>query len=255
MDRMPGQKRSPIVMLFLGIVAGAIGGWFAHRAIVAPRGEVDLSRAIVVPRRESLARDASPANSAPGPLVHRAKTETHAAASASEAEVPLSAKNAASRAETSAVGDASAQPSAPSSQQPMLDDLLDSVSIRCTFGQGNGGNWIRGKLTVGDAAWQGGPVDFQSIDYSAGTAQMLGNVAHSRTGQVPVNVTTTSSKVNFTGFAANGTLTVISIFAKYDAAGHHTAALSMHDGQYDMDTAQFYGVCNSALKGLNSASQ
>jgi hypothetical protein len=113
------------------------------------------------------------------------------------------------------------------------------------------GSWPQGKLTVGDAAWQGGPVDFQSIDYGAGTAQMLGNVAHSRTGQVPVNVATTSSEVNFAGTSANGTLTLVTMFARFDNAGHHTAVLSMHDGQFDIDTAQFYGVCDSALKRLN----
>jgi hypothetical protein len=94
-------------------------------------------------------------------------------------------------------------------------------------------------------------VDFQLIDYGAGTAQMLGNVAHSRAGQVPVNVATTSAEVNFTGTSANGTLTVVTMFARIDNQGHHTAVLSMHDGQHDIDTAQFYGVCDSTLKRLN----
>ena len=103
----------------------------------------------------------------------------------------------------------------------------------------------------GDAAWQGGPVDFQSIDYDADTAQMLGNVSHSRTGEMQVTVSTTSSGVNFTGVAANGILTVITMFSRFDNAGHHTAVLSMHDGTQDIDTAQFYGVCDSTLKRLN----
>jgi hypothetical protein len=96
-------------------------------------------------------------------------------------EIPLSVTGATSpvakgtsRAKAS-TGDESEQPSAAAlSQTPALDDLRDSVSIRCTFGPGNGGSWPNGKLTVADAAWQGGPVDFQSINYDAGTVQMVG---------------------------------------------------------------------------------
>ena len=140
---------------------------------------------------------------------------------------------------------------AASTQPPMLDDLLNSANIRCTFGPGNGGSWPQGKLTVGDAAWQGGPVDFQSIDFGAGTAQMLGNVARSRTGQMPVSVSASSAGVTFTGTSSNGTLNVITMFPQFDYAGHHTAVLSMHDGQQTIDTAQFYGYCDSVLKQLN----
>jgi hypothetical protein len=89
----------------------------------------------------------------------------------------------------------------------------------------------RVNLTVGDAAWQGGPVDFQSIDFHAGTAQMLGNVARSRVGQAPVIVSTTSSGLNFTGSAANGRLTVTTVFSSFDNARHHADVLSEHDGQ------------------------
>jgi hypothetical protein len=107
---------------------------------------------------------------------------------------------------------------------------------------------------VGTAAWQGGPVDFQSIDYDAGTAQMLGNVARSPTGQVQVKVVATDTNVSYSGVAANGTLTTISIFRKLDNAGHHTAVISMHDGKYELDIAQFYGGCDSTSKSLRSGS-
>jgi hypothetical protein len=166
-------------------------------------------------------------------------------------DIPLyAATKSAAPASTATIAE-SAQAAATSSQAPTLDDLLESSNIRCTFGLGNGGGWPQGKLTVGDAARQGGPVDFQSIDYEAGTAQMLDNVARSRADQVPVNVSKTSSGLNVTGSAANGTLTVITIFSSFDNAGHHTAVLSMHAGQQGMDTAQFYGFCDSALKRLN----
>jgi hypothetical protein len=202
-------------MLLLGAVGGAVGGWFAHGALIVPAGAAGDSHPrseVVAQHSESSARSNLPSDSTrPTP----------------------------------------AQSGAPSSQAPTLDDLLDSTNIRCTFGPGNGGSWPQGKLMVGDASWQGGPVDFQSIDYGAGTAEMLGNVSHSRTGQMGVTVSTTSSGLNFTGVAPNGTFTAITMFPRFDNAGHHTAVLSMHDGQHDIDTVQFYGFCDSALKRLN----
>jgi hypothetical protein len=250
----PVQIRASIVMLLIGAVGGAVGGWFAHRAFVVPESLVGgslIRDAAVAGGSESSARQSLPRNSVREPFVQSTKVESGVADTARGGETPLhSAGESAARASTSAVAE-SAQAAAPLSQAPTLDDLLDSVNIRCAFGPGNGGSWPQGKLTVGDAAWQGGPVDFQSINYDAGTAQMLGNVAHSRTGQVPVNVATASSGLNFTGTSATGTLTVVTMFAKFDNAGHHAAVLSMHDGQHDLDTAQFYGVCDSALKRLN----
>ena len=250
----PLQRRASIVTLLVGVVCGAVGGWLAHRAVVVPESPVGTSlvrHQVVALGSEAAAVETLPVNSVREPSVQSTKVESRVADPAHGGEIPLySATKSAPRASTSAEAE-SAQPAAPLSQTPTLDDLLDAVNIRCTFGPGNGGSWPHGKLTVGDAAWQGGPVDLQSIDYGAGTAQMLGNVAHSRTGQVPVNVATTNSEVNFTGTSANGTLTVVTMFARFDNAAHHTAVLSMHDGQHDIDTAQFYGVCDSALKRLN----
>jgi hypothetical protein len=252
MDATPVQRRAPIVMLLVGAVGGAVGGWFAHRALVVRAGAASGSSArseVVAQPSESSARQRLPENSVREPFVQSTKVE--ALESAREEAIPLhAATKSAASASTSAVIE-SGQAAAPSSQAPSLDDLLDSANIRCTFGPGNGGSWPQGKLAVGDAAWQGGPVDFQSIDYDAGTAQMLGNVARSRAGQVPVTVSKTNSGLDFTGSAANGTLTVITMFSSFDNAGHHTAVLSMHDGQQGMDTAQFYGFCDSALKRLN----
>jgi hypothetical protein len=250
-------------MLFLGVVAGAVAGWFAHQAVVSPGSG-------------SSGREAPHANSASGPFAKPAKAESsastlrpriggsnadsRAATSASGSTIPPSVTDAASliakgtsRAKAS-TGDAS-EASAASGQAPSLDDLRDSVGIQCTFGPGDGGWWPNGKLTVADAAWQGGPVNFQSINYDAGTAQMVGQVTHSPTGDVPATVTTSDSDVTFTGRAANGTLTVISVFGKLDNAGHHIAVMSLHDGKHQLDIAQFYGGCDSALKSLSSATQ
>jgi hypothetical protein len=247
----PVQRRALVVMLFIGAVGGAFGGWFAHRAFVVPAGAASGSSVrneVVAQQNETSAGQNFRANLARAASVQATNMASGIPNPARSGEAPLySAAKSAARPSTSAVAEP-AQAAAPSSQAPTLDDLRASTNIRCTFGPGNGGSWPQGKLTVGDAAWQGGPVDFQSIDYDADTAQMLGNVAHSRTGQVPVTVSTTSSGLNFTGVAANGTLTVITMFSRFDIAGHHTAVLSMHDGTQDIDTAQFYGVCDSTLK-------
>lgn len=249
----PVQRRASIVMLLLGAVAGAVGGWFAHRAFVVPVGAACgscVGSEAVAQGGESAARQESPANSTSGHAVQSTIMGSGIPDPAIRKEAPLySAANSSARTSSSPEAQSPQSP-ALAGQAPSLDDLLDSTNIRCTFGPGNGGSWPQGKLTVGDAAWQGGPVDFQSIDFDAGTAQMLGNVARSRTGQMPVMVSATNTGLNFTGTTGNGTLTVITMFSRVDNAGHHTAVLSMHDGQQDIDTAQFYGVCDSALKRL-----
>jgi hypothetical protein len=251
-------------MFLLGVVAGAVAGWVAHQAVISPGSESSVS-------------EASHANAAPGPfaqpakaepsasalhprIIHASHADSHSAALASGSTIPVPVTDATSlvakgtsRAKAS-TGDAS-EASAALGQAPSVDDLRDSVSIQCTFGPGNGGWWPNGKPTVADAAWQGGPVDFQSINYDAGTAQMVGQVTHSPAGDVPATVTTSDSDVTFTGRAANGTLTVISVFGKFDNAGHHIAVMSLHDGKHQLDIAQFYGGCDSALKSLNSATQ
>lgn len=145
--------------------------------------------------------------------------------------------------------------SVPSVQAPTLNDLRDAASVRCTFGPGNGGWWPNGKLTVGDAVWQGGPVEFQSINYDAGTAQMIGQVTHSQSDGVQAAVTLSDADVTFTARATNGTLTTISVLSRFDNAGHHVAVMSLHDGKQQLDIAQFYGGCDLAQKNLNPASQ
>jgi hypothetical protein len=157
-------------MLFIGAVSGAVGGWFAHRAFVVQAGAASGSsarRAVVTPPSDASAEQSVAANSSRAPSVQLTNVASGIPNSARSGEAPLySAAKSAARASTSAVAE-SAQSTGPSSQAPTLDDLLASSNIRCTFGPGNGGSWPQGKLQVGDAAWQGGPVDFQSIDYAS----------------------------------------------------------------------------------------
>src|SRR5258707_513639 len=157
MDTMPAQRRASIVMLHVGVVFGAVGGWFASRAVIVPESPVDTSlvrHQVVALGSEAAAVETLPVNSVREPSVQSTKVESRVADPAHGGEIPLySATKSAPRASTSAEAE-SAQPAAPLSQTPTLDDLLDAVNIRCTFGPGNGGSWPHGKLTVGDAAWQ-----------------------------------------------------------------------------------------------------
>ena len=248
-------------MLLLGLIVGSVAGWVAHRAVTSPGSK-------------SSVREAARANSAFSPLAESAGAESGASALRPRIDSP----SADSRTEPSVSG-GSIAPSASigaslvakgnshangstgdateggvaSSQALSIADLRDAASVRCTFGPGNGASWPNGKLTVGDAAWQGGPVDFQSINYDTGTSQMLGLVSHSPTDGVPAAVALSDSDVTFTGRAANRTLTVISVFGNVDNAGHHRAVMSLHDGKHQLDIAQFYGGCDSTQKSLNPA--
>ena len=249
-------------MLFLGLVAGAVAGWVARRVVISPGSESSVREAAIAKSASgSLAQSAEAESSASAlrPRTHASSADSRPAAPASGSTIPPSVTVAASLAKgnsraNASSGDASEAPVA-LGQPPSLDDLRDAASVRCTFGPGNGGSWPNGKLRVGDAAWQGGPVDFQSIDYDAGTAQMVGQVTHSPTDGVPAAVALSDSDVTFTGRAANGTLTVISVLSKFDNAGHHIAVMSLHDGKHQLDIAQFYGGCDSAQKNLSPASQ
>jgi hypothetical protein len=239
-------------MIFCGVLAGAVAGWFAHEVMVTPSSELSVSAiALAHPEPEPLQQSTNRESRATGsgPVLQLKGARSRAADSAGGGEAPLYATKSAS---PMTRGDESEQVSEAPAKVPSRDDLDDSVGVRCIFGPGNGGHWPDGKLTVGGAAWQGGPVEFQSINYDSGTAQMVGQVTRSSTGEVPATITTSDSDITFTARAVNGTLAVVSIFGKFDNSGHHTAVMSLHDGKYELDIAQFYGACDSSLKSLNN---
>jgi len=126
-----------------------------------------------------------------------------------------------------------------------IEALQDSSRIGCTFGPGNSAEWPNGKIRLGTSAWQGGPVDFGSIDINAGTAQMNGSgVTRMGSGSIGVTVVPTDAGLNFSGIVGHGTLVVTTVFSGLDAAGHHIAVMSSH-GLTGLETAQFYGTCDT----------
>jgi hypothetical protein len=129
------RRRASIVMLLIGAVGGAVGGWFAHSALVVPAGAASGFSArheVIAKESESSARQSLPATLTHEPAVQSPKVESRIADSARGAKILLySAAKSAPRASTSTVAE-SAQPAAPSSQSPTVDDLLDAVT-KSTF--------------------------------------------------------------------------------------------------------------------------
>ena len=125
------------------------------------------------------------------------------------------------------------------------DALLDAFRVRCTFGAGAGGNWPAGRLMSHTAAWQGGPIDFDSIDLTASTARMLNDsgVTGSTDGALDVRVTPTGTGLHFTAFNPRGDLLLTSVYAERNASGAHRAVFTMNGRGLNNESAQFYGSC------------
>jgi hypothetical protein len=127
-----------------------------------------------------------------------------------------------------------------------LQDLLNSSSIGCTFSAGNSAEWPGGKIRIGTSAWQGGPVDFDAVNIDAGTAQMTGSgVTRMGSASIAVTAVPTDSGLKFSGVVGHGTLVVITIFSALDVGSHHIAVMSTH-GLTGLESAQFYGTCDTA---------
>jgi hypothetical protein len=248
--------------LLLVLCAGALIGWFARGTIGdrAERSRLDnptvASTPLLDAGRFSTSSQSSPGANTRPPKEGKKAAEsprTVGAASAPAARIdrlPIGRANSGdSLADTASqtVSSANLTHSDPDirPQGTPLQDLLTSTSIGCTFGAGNSAEWPSGKLRIGTSAWQGGPVDFQSIDINAGTAQMNGSgVTRIRSASIGVTVVPTDSGLNISGIVGHGTLVVTTIFSRLDAAGHHIAVMSSH-GLIGMETAQFYGTCDT----------
>jgi hypothetical protein len=129
------------------------------------------------------------------------------------------------------------------------ESLLNAGAVKCDFSQGNSGSWQNQALTVGTAAWQGGPISYDSINVAAGTARMTGPTILTGSVSEGANVTAaaTNTAIHLYGVASNGTLTSTTIFgAARNAAGHYNAVMSYHGPTLhnDQESAQFYGTCD-----------
>jgi hypothetical protein len=143
-----------------------------------------------------------------------------------------------------------ALPDSQAAKATPAEALLNAGAIKCDFSQGNSGFWQNQALTVGTAAWQGGPIMYDSINLAAGTARMTGTAALTGSVTDGANVTAvaTNSALHLYGVASNGTLSSTTIFgAARNAAGHYNAVMSYHGPglHNDQESAQFYGTCDT----------
>jgi len=126
-----------------------------------------------------------------------------------------------------------------------LDKLLSSMRVRCVFDRGAGGQWPSGKLFPHTAAWQGGPVDFESVDILDNRARLVGSQGLTGTidGITDIRVTATNSGLHFSGFKPDGELFATTVFGALDSDGRYLAVMSTHGTGFDHESAQFYGAC------------
>jgi hypothetical protein len=96
-----------------------------------------------------------------------------------------------------------------------LQRLIDAVRISCEFNLGAGAQWKNGRVTVGSAAWQGGPIMYDQIAMTDGTAMMLGSegATGSNTGEVQLRAAATRTGLHFSSFVPRGDLISTTVFA------------------------------------------
>jgi hypothetical protein len=238
------QYRARVVLL-VGCVGTAVG-WFAHTFVATQEHHeasavVDTSATAPIPGGPKGAKDSPKPDDVPKAAALAASdsaTQTGRVPTGSSAP-DLVARPVTDR--NSSTSDGADQ----RTRHTPIEELHNSTSIECTFGPGNSAEWPDGKIWIGTSAWQGGPVDFGSIDINAGTAQMNGSgVTRMGSASIGVTVAPTNAGLNFSGIVGHGTLVVTTVFSGLDAAGHHIAVMSSH-GLTGLETAQFYGTCDT----------
>jgi hypothetical protein len=135
----------------------------------------------------------------------------------------------------------------PAAPEPMKQ-LIEAFRIDCQYGPGHGGNWSEGTLNSHSAAWQGGPVTFDTIDLDAGTALLRNSSGLTRTvdGELGVRVHPTDTGLHFTVFAPGGELIVVSVYGALDTQRRNMSVASFHGPYLNHESAQFYGACTLA---------
>ena len=118
----------------------------------------------------------------------------------------------------SAESETQSEPDAQDLAKKARDDLKNAMMIRCEFKPGATGYWQNQNLSVSLFEWQGGPVTFEVVDLSAGTARMLGGVGTtgSQEGVIDVMVAATGTGLHFSAFTPTRVLVVATVFANVD---------------------------------------
>lgn len=242
--------------LIVGCIGGALG-WVAHSTLQQRESQASASR-----DTESVVRARSPTSSGPDSTARRQSTSKHARAR-SDAQLAESNSSAASSdldegaafvlapdrssdALAMPSNDRAASAAGESAVKNPLADLLDSMTIWCRFDPGNGA-WLREEdISMYELAYQGGPINYDSIDIDSGTARMTGSAGAtgSREGVLDVLVTATRAGLHFSAFNSREELVVTTVFGAVDKHGRHLAVMTTHGAHAD-GSYQTYGACDT----------
>ena len=247
---------------FILVVVGAVAGWFGHlvlanRQAASPEAvvsalEEDSTTPSASRTRDALRPGAAPAQTAgttdvPPPVSTDITTGADAGSHDSDSTTMiLSPRHSGDSEDT----ESPKQVDASDRAEKAREDLKNAMMIRCEFKPGATGYWQNQNLSVSLFEWQGGPVTFEVVDLSAGTARMLGEGATgSQDGVIDVMVTASGTGLHFSAFTPTRVLVVATVFANMDRSGRYRAVMSRHGTPtfYDNISEQNYGSCDIGL--------
>ena len=241
---------------FLLVVVGAVAGWVGH--LVLAKREAAGPDAVPSAFSESRPRDALRPGAAPDPAAdaadepHPVSTETDAEAISDDADSTTMILSPAHSGDSVDI-ESHEQADATDRAGKARDDLKKAMMIRCEFKPGATGYWQNQNLSVSLFEWQGGPVTFEVLDLSAGTARMLGGVGAtgSQDGVIDVMVAASGTGLHFSAFTPTRVLVVSTVFANLDGNGRYRAVMSRHGTPtfYENISEQNYGSCDIGLSG------
>lgn len=117
--------------------------------------------------------------------------------------------------------------------------LINSRSLRCTFGTGSIVSWEKGKPVV-ERDKMKDPINFDSIDIKAGKARLIGNQ-----GATDIHVFVTGTGITFIEKTPLGNFTITTIFSDCEKdTKRYIAVHSRHIGGLGFPMpSQFHGTC------------
>jgi hypothetical protein len=122
------------------------------------------------------------------------------------------------------------------------------MKLGCKCDPGNGA-WLRdGNIAKYDLAYQGGPVTFETIDLTAGTARMTGGAGATGSieGILVVLASTTRAGLHFSAVNSRGELVIATVFGAVDKNGRHLSVMTTHGMHHFNGSYQIYGSCDAS---------
>jgi len=135
-----------------------------------------------------------------------------------------------------------------SADSKLPGDLQKSAKLWCKYDPGNGAHLQDGIITKYDLAYQGGPVTFETIDISAGTARMTGSpgATGSLEGVLDVLASNTRAGLHFSAVNSRGELMLTTVFGAVDKNGRHPSVMTTHGMHPFNGSYQIYGSCDAS---------